>query len=213
VTENETKRHNVVSEGQEDKKIKISQLALKETKRHNRAGEKLSILNLQETKRHNIAGESLGRAQLSEAHRHNVAAESISSYQAQTQRMSAEAEIAYKEIQTLISKKDLSFYELNHLLNSKNAFAQALGAAGYTQREADDFLKPFFNKDGTVNKKNVTSLGQKLKNGLVTAGLYLFSKAYANKLVKDGKAEWTYSNGKKELYVYSEDYLKRHGKK
>lgn len=69
----EANRHNVVTEGQEDKKIA-------ETGRHNLVTENQSDINLSENKRHNIATERLTKAEQRENRRHNRASEKQQKY-------------------------------------------------------------------------------------------------------------------------------------
>lgn len=65
----ETKRHNVVTEGETAQHNRVTEA---ETQRHNMAAENIDISKLTETSRHNLATESQAMRELAETQRHNV---------------------------------------------------------------------------------------------------------------------------------------------
>lgn len=69
-TVNETRRHNLATEG-------LTSAQLQETIRHNKQGEAYNVSNLQELARHNIANENAQMRSVLESIRHNMAAEGI----------------------------------------------------------------------------------------------------------------------------------------
>lgn len=157
-SEVETNRHNVRTEGQQDR-------ALTETNRHNIATEALGVRNLAETQRHNIASENLGRSQLVETIRHNTASESIDRRRVAASELSAQA--SYMNAQT--NKYLSTATYANTMASASNTTARTKG------QNLDNAVRQKTAASEVVNKNvsNVANASSSVTNALSGAKKFI----------------------------------------
>ena len=165
----ESKRHNLVSEGQQQQQIVINQQVARETARHNLASEDLGYRNL-----------DLSERTLAETKRANLARESISSQQAQASLMQASAALQ----QAATSQYSAQVGAYTQTLNAASNWKQAQAATSNAESNRITAEKrPSAQSQAFANYgSGVNSYASALRN-LADAGSSIFKTVLGSKVL------------------------------